>query len=1358
MTGKNKYSVCKAVGCLAKRMLFCSLIYCLTNIQLSAQRANFRFEHIAIEDGISDIRTPAILQDRHGFMWFGTFDGLNRFDGYEYTIYRSDPSDSTSLGENHIEELYEDSQGNIWIASQGPNIGLCRYNPQADAFVRYVHNPEDSTSIGLTAVSSIIETSDGYLWFGSWQGLDRLDLQTGIFKHFKHDPEDETSLSNSALYALYEDHSDNLWVGTGFFNHPSEGGLYLYHTETESFTRYQHDPNDPFSLRSNVVMSMFEDSRGNFWVGTQGDGLHLMDREKGVFKHLPYDPYNEQKLSGPYDGRMPSVNFVQEDQLGRLWIGGGGLLLFHPETESVVRFKTEAGNPESLSSYFIWEMTEDRFGNVWLGDGGTAFLSKVNLNPIIFQEYTTSASNPNSIRGRHLNALAPGEDGDLWIATSEGLNLYNPDREQLKFFKPTQGALYTIGKEGAHTLWYGGWETGLFQYNIRTKEEVHFPNLTRDDAFSKRSTITSLLLSRNNTLWVSVWSEGLYRYDRQSSTFLKCSNEEVFTIDCILEDRSGQLWAGGAQGLFQYNSERNELEKVLDAPVNSIFESHNGRFWLGTNNGLWLYDRADGQVAIFTTQNGLASNAVFHIAEDSTGALWLGTGKKISKFQPASKHFTNFDAQDGLLNEFNDFWSEDAVAYSSNGDIFFGGAKRLTRILTQEIQRIKAPPQITLTKLQTSEDTIRLLYQSIQNLEFSYDQNELVFEYVGLHYTNPAKNQYQYTLENFDKEWKFAGTDRKARYTNIPPGHYTFRVKAVSSEGVWSKEDAHLNVLIHPPWWKTWQAYLFYILTICLALYAVYHYQKRRWELQASLQMEQAESQRLKELDEFKSRFYANITHEFRTPLTVIEGLAAQIKENPHWKTGEQTDLITRNSRKLLGLINQMLDLSKLEAGKIEPAYIQGDIIKYLSYLTESFHSMALSRQITLSFHSHIESLTMDYDPEKCRQVLSNLLSNALKFTPVYGKINVVAKEIINENRRRLEVSVRDTGSGIPKEKLPFIFDRFYQVDNSNVRKAEGSGLGLALTKELLSLMGGSIKVESPAPGRGGKGSLFTFWLPIRKEAPLEAFNPSLQADEVAVLSLPLTKQPVKTVKTQNAPLVLIVEDNSDVIYYLRKCLEENYQIQEATNGREGVDKAIEHIPDLVISDVMMPEMDGFELCRILKTDERTNHIPIVLLTAKATQTDKIAGLTQGADAYLTKPFQKEELLIRIDKLIEGRRQLQQKYQSPQAKSQETEDPFLQKIRTIVESHLDDADFSVMQLSRALGMSRVQAHRKLKALTGLSTTQYIRNIRLDKAWGLLKNTDLTIAEIGYQVGFKDPSHFSRTFSQYFGRAPSEMRN
>ena len=582
-------------------------------------------------------------------------------------------------------------------------------------------------------------------------------------------------------------------------------------------------------------------------------------------------------------------------------------------------------------------------------------------------------------------------------------------------------------------------------------------------------------------------------------------------------------------------------------------------------------------------------------------------------------------------------------------------------------------------------------------------------------------------------------------------------MKAAGVEGNWGPVFSY-DFTIRPPWWISTGAYLLYAFLALAGFYGWYNYNLRR-------QLKKAETRRMKELDHLKSRLYTNITHEFRTPLTVIMGMAEQLSENtadlptPYQeKITNGLHLIQRNGQSLLRLINELLDLSKLDAGKLKLKMIQGDIVAYLQYLTESFYSMAEDKGIRLTFYSEEESLLMDYDEGKIQQIVYNLLSNAIKFTPSRGKVifHILIKK--QQGRERLQMKIKDTGAGISPEELGHIFDRFYQADGSSTRKGEGTGIGLALTKELVELMKGEIKVESTPD----KGSTFTIHLPISQDAPLQPGLSSGQTNASPSFSLlgafdTLIQSTISN-KKLNAPILLIIEDNPDVTLYIQNLLEEDYTIHTAENGQIGIDRAIELVPDIIISDVMMPEKDGYEVCYTLKQDERTSHIPIILLTARAGQEDRIDGLHHGADAYLTKPFQKQELLVRLKKLVELRRKLQARL-TDQATDLKTdpESLFLEKLREIVQTHLDHSDFGVPQLAENLLMSQMQVYRKLKALTGQTPSQFIRNIRLQKGKELLQTTNLTISEIAYKVGYADPNYFSRTFHSEFKVSPRDFR-
>ena len=654
----------------------------------------------------------------------------------------------------------------------------------------------------------------------------------------------------------------------------------------------------------------------------------------------------------------------------------------------------------------------------------------------------------------------------------------------------------------------------------------------------------------------------------------------------------------------------------------------------------------------------------------------------------------------------------------------------------------------------------------IGDITLGHRDNVFSFEYAALHFRDPDNNRYRYRLEGFDKDWVEAGTERKVTYTNLKAGRYTFQVMASNADGVWNGEPLVVKLRLLPPPWRSWWAYWLYILVVAGILFSFYRFQLRR-------RLAEAEARRLRELDGVKTKLFTNITHEFRTPLTVILGMVKQIRENPKDWFSEGLEMIERNGKNLLRLVNQMLDLSKLEAGAMPVHVIRGDLIPFLKYQLESFRSLAESKGLQLEFLAEPESLVLDYDPEKMESIISNLLSNALKFTSK-GSIEL---RVSSQGDQYFSIRVKDTGSGIPPESLPHIFERFYQAspltpeENETTPSAaipslggnRSGGIGLAVTRALVRLLGGTISVESEA----GAGTEFTIVLPVVRQAVLA---PGAADKSVAESRRIVYREPPASPRSETgmptapaeAPVLLIVEDNTDVVRYLQSLLRHEYRIKLAIDGRDGLVKSFEYIPDIILSDVMMPGMDGFELCERLKTDIRTSHIPVILLTARADMSSRIEGLQHGADAYLIKPFHKAELLVRLEKLVELRRHLQARYANagtgiiPQERPS-LDDAFMQQVRNIMEVHLCDEDFSIADLCTALDMSRAQLYRKFQALTDTSVGQYFRSMRLYKAKTLLLTTPLRISEIAFKVGFKDHAYFTRAFTDEFGKSPSKWR-
>ncbi|MEM6698740.1 MAG: hybrid sensor histidine kinase/response regulator transcription factor, partial [Bacteroidota bacterium] len=762
--------------------------------------------------------------------------------------------------------------------------------------------------------------------------------------------------------------------------------------------------------------------------------------------------------------------------------------------------------------------------------------------------------------------------------------------------------------------------------------------------------------------------------------------------------------------------------------------------------GLNKYDPETQEFTIFNQENGLINDELFRLYSDADGDLWMNNATGIVHLDTKTEQFTYYNQNDGVLA-----WRRNGSISKGAGLLAWGGDKGY---ITAYVDSIKNRPTYTsdlaLTginiynfKQKESEELQPVVWQD-NKLSLSYKQNTLALRFSILDFRNRVKHRYQYSLtQNDSPEWIDLKDRNEVSLNQLAPGTYYFHLKGQNSDLIWSELEQPLKITVHPPLWQTTWAYLLYVLLIISGIYYFYRFNLSR-------QLAQQQAKQLQEMNQLKSRFYTNITHEFRTPLTVILGISQEEKD-----FGKARKLITRNGKKLLQLINQLLDLSKIDTGHLTPNYQQIEIVSFTQYIGESFQSLADRKYIRLTIYSEIKELYMDMDEEKYRQIISNLLSNAIKFTRESGKIIL---HLVQQDDQLL-VKVTDNGSGIQAAQLPYIFDRFYQVENAQSKQGKGTGIGLALVKELVQLLGGTIEAESKV----NVGTTFSIKFPIRRTSPrkMESF------DHIAPLASDFSKETDTIVEAlledSDLPRLLIIEDNADVVIYIQSLLSTQYELLIANNGEEGIQKAIEYTPDIIISDVMMPKKNGFEVVETLKQDIRTSHIPIVLLTAKATQEDKIEGLKYGADAYLMKPFDKAELFIRLKNLIVIRQQLQQKYANGIAAISETsiplsiEEQFLLDVRQQIEANYTKADFNVEALATSLHMSRVQLFRKLKAVTDQTPSQMIRDFRLEKAKVLLQNKQLNISEIAYELGFSDPNYFTRQFTKAYKQSPNAYR-
>ena len=769
---------------------------------------------------------------------------------------------------------------------------------------------------------------------------------------------------------------------------------------------------------------------------------------------------------------------------------------------------------------------------------------------------------------------------------------------------------------------------------------------------------------------------------------------------------------------------------------------------------------------------------IFGILEDEHENLWLSTNKGISKFNPITGLFRNYDVRDGLQsNEFN----QGAYHQSKSGNMFFGGINGITKFHPDSVKDNPHIPPIVITDFQLFNKPVligidtsnnrSILKKSItetEEIELFYDDNVISFEFAALDFHIPEKNKYAFIMEGFDRDWTYTDANRRfVTYTNLDPGVYTFRVKGSNNDGVWNEKGTALKIIITPPWWATWWAYTLYGLFAVVLFSTSTRFYLNRQRLRHQLELELEHSEKLEEVNQMKSRFFANISHEFRTPLTLILGPTESIiKDTSKEEIKKKAGTIKRNANRLLNLINQLLDLSKLEAGKLKLKASCGNIVSFVKGIAMSFESVGERRDILLKMKTTNNEIEVYFDKEKMEKILTNLFSNAFKFTPEGGKITVVINE---RDDKFVEIKVKDTGIGIPEKELPKLFDRFYQVDSSHTREREGTGIGLALTKELVELHRGSIKVES----KEGKWTEVTVTLPLGKEhlLPDEIVEADESPDEKKILveeedtltSLQLEK-PLPEDFDKDKTIILVVEDNADVREFIKESLEGEYQVEEAVNGEQGVRKAESIIPDLIVSDIMMPKMDGYDLTKKLKNDEKTSHIPIILLTAKTEQESKLEGLATGADDYLVKPFDTEELLIRIKNIINTRRKLHKKFskgeyilpRGEEKKLRSIDEHFMNKVIEVIEQHISEEEFSIEEFGNEVGMSRSQLHRKLKALSGKSASRYIRSVRLTRAKTMIIDQKGNISEIAYSVGFSSPAYFTKCFKDEYGYPPSDL--
>ncbi|HPG38904.1 MAG TPA: two-component regulator propeller domain-containing protein [bacterium] len=1365
---------------MSKKKIITLIIWCLLlPAALGAQQGKIAFEHITIKNGLSDGRIDCIIQDSQGFLWFGTQDGLNRYDGYNFIVFDYDIFDSTSISSNWIRCILEDRQGNLWIGTEGG--GLNRFNRKDETFTRWIHNADDPASICDNFVRSILEDSFGNLWIGTLNGLVRFDPEQGVFSSLPVDSTDpDNPILNDNITDVYEDNEQNLWIGLterAFYYNPRDhslvqvpfdgevgrvaviyqdsfntiwiggryNGLWRYDRELHKLVRPHYFNHDTQSLGSSEIKEIFEDKDRNLWIATMHGGLQLYDRKTGNVTSYKNDPRDPSSLSSN------SVRTMYQDRTGVVWLGmdGSGIDSFVKNYPIFQLYGNGVGNPDGLSNNTILSIFEEEDANLWIGTEGGG-LDRFDRQKRVIRHYKNEKQQPNSISSNQVTCIYKDQDGIFWIGTKEGLNRY--DRENDLFHRyyvktsPITGNNFinviTGDNDGRLLL---GSNNGLIIFDKAIRE---FSHLDYDvDNILNNEAVVTILIDRERLWWIGYLRSGLVRYNPATGDYV------------------------------HYRSDPGAVNSLNNNFVQSLYQDKSGQLWIATRKGLNRFNKTTGEFFSYTKTDGLPSNVIVGILEDNSGNLWLSTTNGLTKFNIGQENFNNYDISDGLQG--NQFWINSCFK-SQSGELFFGGNNGFNTFFPDDMTRFLNPhiPPIVISSVKISNRPIIHNFPAnssgADTLRLSWRENQISFEFAALDYTRPDKNQFAYMLQGFDTDWIYAGTRRYANYTNLDPGYYTFKVKGTNNDGVWNETGTVLSLFISTPFWKTWWALVLYGIIAAGFIYAVNAYFISLVRIRHDLKIERMEKEKAREINQFKLQFFTDVAHEFKTPLTLIQAPLEEIITSR--KRGFQYEhefrLMHRNVRYLLRLVHQLLDFRKAEQGKMELKTSHGNIVQFIREVYELFSDSALKHGIDYQFIAGSENIDGWFDWEKLEEILVNLIDNAFKYSPNHGKICVTVDTVSSpeDTCPNVVIGVKDSGIGIPAENLAHIFERFFHARDENHPNQVSSGLGLALSKRLTELHHGEITVTSEP----GKGSCFTVRLPLG-DRHLQA-DEKVTASNGSAFSLAAVKMPVDELITDEAPdsgateknteekpLILVVEDDNELRTYMIKTLARKYRIIDAGNGKDGLEKAQKHIPNIIISDIIMPQMDGIEMCRCLKSDLTTSHIPVILLTARSGIEQKIEGLETGADDYIEKPFHFRFLDARIKNILKSRQKLQQRYrqelltQPTVIEAVSMDEKFLVKISELIEKRLADPDLEVKHLAIEVGISRTLLFVKLKELTGYSPKDFIKSIRLKKAAQYLQKTDLTIGEIAYQVGFIYPKYFSTCFLQQYGKTPSAFR-
>lgn len=1378
------------------------ILVCFINGQLWSQNSAEKYVFVNIKGINTRIAVSTMVQDDSGFIWMGTNGaGLIRYDGIDYNSYKHEFNDSTSISTNIIFSSLIDAKNRMWI---GTGAGLNLYDRDLDKFKKISLGTEIETNASIRSM----ELDDaGNLFIGTLnQGLFKLDLESfNVERISSLKLEGDTRLLN--INAIRYTPSGRIFVGTNF-------GLKEIDIESNSLVNSTVLTVDTDPDIGVTIFSLLLDDKNNLWAGTLLNGVYKINlNEQHLNNQFKFEHF-------PISNKKIQVMIQLKDRTLMLGTENDGM--FHMDTNGTVinNYLFDKTDEKSIRSNSIWSLFVDRNERIWMSyyNKGVAVSDPLYSK---FKSIESLTGNPNSLNIGSVTGIFRDEHGDLWIAMDGGgIDKYNPKTEKFTHINISDNRTYsgltsdyieTIFVDSKGNLWVGSWDGGIYVLKKGQRKFINF-NVKNTEGQLASNTILSFAEDSNGIIWIGSFYKGLHSYDPSTNTFTHYNTNEFVNnripnsdVRDLLIDPKDNIWLGTTRGLFKIERLSNGVYSVLsmaermaeefdnDESANyilSLLLDRNNILWIGTRGaGLCKYEIENDQITWYNKNSGLVLENVVGMVQCLDDNLWLSGNSGITKFDKKKSEFTSYSINDGLLS--NDF-NFNSNSMDQNGILYFGNYYGVDYFNPKDIKTNSIIPSLHLTGFKLFNENVipgekgsplEKVIAETNSITLNHTQSVFSIEYAGINYTRSEKNQYAYYLEGLENSWNYVGNARSATYTSLNHGEYNFKLKAANNDGVWNEEPLTLKIIILPPWWKTHWALFAYICILLLSLYILGLMARQRITAKQTIANERIKRVQEKELNEKKFQFFTNLSHEFRTPLTLILNPLANLMNDKTLSlplnVRKKHQIIKKNSDRLSRLMNELLDFRSLEMNKLRVRAKKVNLIYFVGEVIAHFEEEAAERNIYLSIDADISDLDIWADESMLEKIIFNILSNAFKVTSEGGAISVVISMKSNKTRLTIEnededfaefaeIRISDSGPGLAHDQLKKIFERFYQVDNLNKAYYGGTGIGLEVVKNFVELHSGKVEVESEL----GEGTVFSILLPLGKAH----FKEDQIIDENKEASILLKRQesvfngsPVidlqEEVKEQavRTNTLLIVEDNIELRNYLKDELKEWYRVITAINGKEGLKKTKEFLPDIIITDIIMPEMDGIDFCKIIKSDIRTSHIPILVLSAKSKVDDRMEIIEMGADAHLSKPFDMRLVKLTLEQLIKSRQLIFDKYFGAISGASENENAtsidkvFIQKILSYINENISDSNLSVESLASELNLSRSQLYRKVKTLTGQSVNEFLRKIRLQRAKQKLENGSATISEVCYQVGFSSRSYFTKCFKAHFGVLPTDVQ-